>query len=166
MTFYYESETDDKFDFNPEEIMKLVIREVLDIEKCPYETQVNLLLTNDAGIHEFNREHRGVDAPTDVLSFPNIDYEEVAVFEIAEQYADDCFDPDSGELILGDIILNADRVRSQAIAYGHSEKREFAFLIAHSMLHLCGYDHMTEEDAAIMEEKQRLVMEKINITRD
>ena len=83
-----------------------------------------------------------------------------------EEEAADCFEPDSGELILGDIILSLDRIREQAKEYGHSEKREFAFLVAHSMLHLCGYDHETPEEASAMEQKQKEVLETLHITRD
>ena len=78
----------------------------------------------------------------------------------------DLINPDTGKVIFGDIVVNEDRVRSQALEYGHSEKREFAFLVAHSMLHLCGYDHMEPEEAAVMEAKQNEVLEKIGITRD
>ncbi len=77
----------------------------------------------------------------------------------------DCFDPDSGELLLGDIILSVDRIREQAKEYGHSLLREFAFLTAHSMFHLCGYDHMAQEEAALMEKKQEDVLQRLNITR-
>ena len=78
----------------------------------------------------------------------------------------DCFDPDSGQLLLGQIILSADRVVQQAAAYGHSVRREFAFLVAHSMLHLCGYDHETAGEAAVMEEKQERILASLGITRD
>jgi probable rRNA maturation factor len=78
----------------------------------------------------------------------------------------DYFDPDSGELILGDIIISVDKVEEQAESYGHSKKREFAFLVAHSMLHLCGYDHMEAEEAVVMEAKQEAVLTKLGITRD
>ena len=75
------------------------------------------------------------------------------------------FDPDTGELMLGDIIISCDRVVSQAEEYGHTKKREYAFLIAHSMLHLFGFDHMTEEDEKVMFEKQEEVLENIGIRR-
>ncbi|MDO4512536.1 MAG: rRNA maturation RNase YbeY, partial [Lachnospiraceae bacterium] len=117
-------------------------------------------------IWEFNRTYRQVDNPTDVLSFPNISFEAVSDFSIVEKSSEDYFDPDSGELILGDIILCADKIKEQALDFGHSEKREFAFLIAHSMLHLCGYDHMVSEEAAVMEEKQRIIMNTLHISRD
>ncbi|MDE6203177.1 MAG: rRNA maturation RNase YbeY, partial [Lachnospiraceae bacterium] len=103
--------------------------------------------------------------PTDVLSFPMINYEAAADFGAAEEDMD-CFDPVSGELLLGDIIISAEKVREQADKYGHSLKREFAFLVAHSMLHLCGYDHMTREEAQVMEEKQEQALNGLGITRD
>ena len=95
-----------------------------------------------------------------------MDYGQPADFSGVEEMEASYFDPDSGELILGDIIISVDRVKEQAISYGHSEKREFAFLIAHSMLHLCGYDHMEEAEAKIMEAKQEEVLQKLHITRD
>lgn len=104
--------------------------------------------------------------PTDVLSFPMIPFRTEADFSVAEEAEADYFDPDSGELILGDIIISAERVFQQAESFGHSPKREFAFLTAHSLLHLCGYDHMVPEEAAVMEKKQEAVLEKLGITRD
>ena len=166
MTFYAENETNFEFDFNWENIYEQVAMAVLDSEECPYETEVNLLLTDNAGIHKFNQETRGIDAPTDVLSYPNIEYDVPGNFEIAETQAMVCFEPDSGELILGDIIISVDRVLSQAEEYGHSPKREFAFLVAHSMLHLCGYDHMTSEEEQEMFQKQKAVLNQLGITRD
>lgn len=101
-----------------------------------------------------------------MLSFPNVPFEAPADFNAAEQYEADCFQPDSGELILGDIILSRDRILEQAESFGHSIRREFAFLVAHSMLHLCGYDHMELQEAAVMEEKQNHVLDVLGITRD
>ena len=77
----------------------------------------------------------------------------------------DCFNPDSGELFLGDIIISLDRVKEQAENYGHGPRREYAFLVAHSMLHLLGYDHMTEEEAARMEAGQDAVLRALGIER-
>ncbi len=166
MTSYIENETEVSFSFSVEEIVEKVMEAVLDSEACPYEATINVLLTDNEGIREFNREHRQIDRATDVLSFPNIEYETPADFSRVEEQEADCFDPDSGELILGDIILSVDKVKEQAESYGHSELREFAFLVAHSMLHLCGYDHMEEAEAAVMEDKQRKVLETLGITRD
>ena len=113
-----------------------------------------------------NREYRGIDRETDVLSFPNVDFEEEGVFDIDEDREADCFDPETGELVLGDIMISVDRVYGQAQEYGHSVRREFAFLVAHSMLHLCGYDHMEEEERARMERRQEEILTGLGITRD
>lgn len=166
MTFYVENETDVSYEFDVEQIVEEVAVEILDSEQCPYEVQINVLLTDNEGIREFNNEYRQIDRETDVLSFPNLDYEIPGDFEIDEDMEADYFDPDTGELILGDIIISVDKVAEQAENYGHSVKREFAFLVAHSMLHLCGYDHMEPDEAAIMEEKQETALRNLGITRD
>ena len=166
MTFLVENETEQKFSFSLEDIMKLVCEAVLEEENCPYEVQVNLVLTDNEGIRELNREYRGIDRETDVLSFPNVDFQEEGVFDIDEELEADYFDPDTGELVLGDIMISVDKVQEQAQNYGHSEKREFAFLVAHSMLHLCGYDHMEEAGREAMERKQEKILTGIGITRD
>ena len=166
MTLYMEDETESRFSFSAEETAKLVCEAVLEAEDCPYEAQVNLVLTDDAGIKEINKEARGIDRATDVLSFPNVEFVKEGVFDIQEDREADCFDPDTGELILGDIMISVDKVREQAESYGHSEKREFAFLVAHSMLHLCGYDHMEEDEAREMERRQEEILTGLNITRD
>lgn len=166
MTFYVENETQAELPFDPEETARAVAEQVLQTEGCPYEAQISLLLTDDEGIRRYNRDFRGMDRPTDVLSFPNVEYGAPSDFQAAEGPEADCFDPESGELVLGDIVISVEKAVSQAEEYGHSVKREFAFLTAHSMLHLCGYDHMEAAEAAVMEEKQRLVLKELNITRD
>ena len=95
-----------------------------------------------------------------------IPFEREADFTVVEEDGADYFDPGSGELILGDIIISVPRALEQAESFGHSVKREFAFLVAHSMLHLCGYDHMKEEEAKVMEAKQEKVLKELGITRD
>ena len=166
MTSYVENETDVSFPFTMQEILEQIMETVLETENCPYETTVNLLLTDRNGIREYNREYRDLDKETDVLSFPNIPFIKAGDFTVVEEDEAAYFDPDSGELVLGDIILSADHVAAQAQEYGHSLLREFAFLIAHSMFHLCGYDHMTPQEATIMERKQEEVLEQLKITRD
>ncbi|MCI9315670.1 MAG: rRNA maturation RNase YbeY [Lachnospiraceae bacterium] len=165
MTSYVENETEITFPFAVQDIVDRIMDEVTQMECCPYETTVNLLITDNAGIREYNKNYRGLDRETDVLSFPNLSFEREGDFSQAEAEKADCFDPDSGELILGDIILSAERVLAQAQEYGHSVLREFAFLTAHSMFHLCGYDHMEEQDAAAMEQKQEEVLTRMGITR-
>ena len=116
---------------------------------------------------EMNEEFRGIAAPTDVLSFPFVDYEKPGEFEWLEEEDVDgeYFDPDSGELVLGDIVISVDKVLEQAEKYGHSPKRELAFLVAHSMLHLMGYDHIKEEERLVMEKKQEEILQGLGITR-
>lgn len=166
MTSYVEIEIEEETGFDIKEILDAVMLKVLDTEGCPYEAQVNLLITDNEGIREFNLEHRDVDAPTDVLSFPMIPFEGESDFSVVEEEESFYFEPESGELLLGDIIISWDKVKEQAEKYGHSMKREFAFLTAHSMLHLCGYDHMEPEEARIMEEKQESVLTELGITRE
>ena len=166
MTFYVENDTEKEFSFSAEEIFKKVAEAVLEMESCPYEVCVNLLLTDNEGIRNYNKEYREIDKETDVLSFPNLDFEQAGIFLITKEAEADCFDLDSGELLLGDIIISVDKIEEQAAAYGHSKCREFAFLTAHSMFHLCGYDHMTEKEAAVMEQKQEAVLQKLGIVRE
>lgn len=166
MTSYVENETEQSFSFSEKEILDRVMEAVLTAEGCPYEATVSLLLTDGAGIRQYNAQYRDMDAETDVLSFPNLEFVTPGDFSVAETAEADCFDPDSGELVLGDIILSVERVKSQAKEYEHSELREFAFLVAHSLFHLCGYDHMEEKEAARMEDKQETVLAALGITRE
>lgn len=160
MTIAIEYETDKPLTIPYEDIIRDVIPAVLDWEKCPYEAEVNVLLTDNASIREMNRDYRGIDAPTDVLSFPNIEFERESDFSHVEDAAEDYFDLDTGELVLGDMVISVEKVAEQAENYGHSQERELAFLVAHSTLHLCGYDHMEEAERERMEEKQRQILEE------
>ena len=166
MTVNIERELEREYDFPAEETIRAVIAEALDFVDCPYECCVNVLLTNDEAIHEMNREYRNTDRATDVLSFPMIDYETPADFSMVEEAPEEYADPDSGELLLGDIVISLERMEAQAKEYGHSVKRELAFLTAHSMLHLCGYDHMNDDERVVMEEKQEEILRRLGITRD
>ncbi|MCI8586951.1 MAG: rRNA maturation RNase YbeY [Lachnospiraceae bacterium] len=164
MTLNVEKEYDLELGIDYEETALAVAEQVLEEEGCPYEAEVSLLLTSNEEIHGLNLQYRGIDRPTDVLSFPQTDYEAPADFPQAEEEAD-AFNPDTGELFLGDIIISLDKVKEQAESYGHGVKREFAFLVAHSMLHLLGYDHMTEEEAADMEARQSAVLRHLGMER-
>lgn len=148
-----------------EELARTVCERVLDTEGCPYEAEISITVTDNEGIRELNSRFRGIDSPTDVLSFPMTGFPSPACYEILEEEAD-CFNPETGELLLGDIILSEERAREQAEAYGHSLKRELAFLMAHSMLHLLGYDHMEPLEASVMEQKQEAVLQSLGITRE
>ena len=166
MTINFEKECETSFSFPEEEVAADVINKALEYERCPYEAEVNLLITDNKRICEMNREYRGIDRPTDVLSFPSLTYERAGNFDFLEREEEIYnFHPDSGELMLGDIVVSKDKVIEQAQNYGHSEKREYAFLIAHSRLHLMGYDHMTEQEANVMERKQAEILEDLGISR-
>ena len=164
MRIYLENEEGPELDLDYMEIANLVTEGVLDYENCPYESQVELLLKNNAESQRINTEFRGIDSPTDVLSFPMIEYDSPADFSSVEE-DDSNFDLETGELILGNIVISKEKVIAQAEEYGHSVKREFAFLIAHSMLHLLGYDHMEDGERLVMEEKQRNILDNLGITR-
>lgn len=166
MTIEIEYETENKLPVRDREIIEAVVKEALDSENCPYDISLNVLLTDNEAIQEINKEQRGMDLPTDVLSFPMIEYSSPADFSLVEDCVEDYFHPETGELLLGDIVISVDKVLEQAENYGHSIKRELAFLTAHSMLHLFGYDHMQEEERVIMEQKQRAILERLAIGRD
>ena len=162
---YINNKFENKIDIDYEDITTKVIQKAEDFVECPYDCEVNLLITNNEEVHSLNKETRNIDSPTDVLSFPAIDFESPADFSKIED-DDFNFNPESGELVLGDIIISYDKVIEQAKEYNHSETREFAFLVAHSMLHLFGYDHMNDEERKSMESEQESILNDLNIRRD
>lgn len=165
MKYLFEEEVEVPFNFDYKEVAKQVIDMALDMEEFPFESEVDITLTDDAAIQEINKEFRQLDKSTDVLSFPLIEYKSAGDFSDLEN-EDDIFNPETGEAMLGDIVISVEHVLKQAEEYGHSIKREYAFLIAHSMLHLMGYDHMTPPEAKVMEEKQENILNALNITRE
>ena len=164
MTLQIDYETDREIGIEYEELAKKVVQKILDMEGCPYDAQVNLVLTDNEEIQRVNTEFREIASPTDVLSFPMIPFETPADYAMVEE-DQSYFDLDTDELLLGDIMISVDKVFAQAEEYGHSVTREFCFLVAHSMLHLLGYDHMTPEEAVVMENKQRTALDELGITR-
>ncbi len=160
MTINIDIETEMTLDLPYEEIIQNVIEESVDYVECPYDFEVNVLLTDNEGIHQINLDMRQIDNPTDVLSFPMCDFETPGDFEVLEETPEAYFNPDTGELMLGDIVISIDKVKEQAEKYGHSETRELAFLVAHSMLHLSGYDHMEDEERVEMEAMQSEILER------
>lgn len=166
MALYYEEEVAFDVEFSAEKVAEAVINQVADMEAVPYEFDIYVTMVDNEAIHEINKEHRGIDRPTDVLSFPNLDFDAPGDFSLIEENEANYFDPETGMLLMGDIVISVEKVAEQALEYGHSKKREFAFLVAHSMLHLCGYDHMEPEEAAVMEAKQKEALEAVGITRE
>ena len=123
------------------------------------ESEVSIILTNDKFIHELNRDYRGIDRPTDVLSFAFRESDEPSIKFDDDSNADDVD-------ILGEIIISVERAKKQAEEYGHSLQREIVFLTVHGMLHLLGYDHIEEEDRLEMENEQNFVMDQLGIYRE
>ena len=160
MTHLIDCEVDIDWDFDYMNLYERAADASLDAEGCPYEALISLLITDDEGIRELNRQNRDIDSATDVLSFPMIEYDAPGDFSTVEDDAAN-FDPESGELLLGDIVLSKDHIEAQALQYGHDIQREYAFLIVHSMLHLCGYDHIREDDRILMEERQKVIMSSL-----
>lgn len=164
MTVHFEYEAEKMFTFDYQALMRRVMEQVLEYERCPYEVEVNVVITDDEEIQKVNKEYREIDRATDVLSFPMVEYEKSGDFSKVEE-DEMLFHPETGELMLGDIMISIDKVYAQAEEFGHSVERELGFLTAHSMLHLCGYDHMEEEERQIMEAKQKEIMDLLQIYR-
>ncbi len=140
--------------------VRKVIRTALAAEGVDFPCEVDVLLTNDAHIHELNREQRGIDRPTDVLSFPAFDLRPGTLPEPADA------DPGSGLVPLGDMVVSLERAAAQAKEYGHSNRRELAYLTVHSVLHLLGYDHLDEgPQKAQMRAKEEEILEKLDVIR-
>ncbi len=134
--------------------------------------EVSVTIVSKEAIHELNRDTRQVDKETDVLSFPLLSYteslrmESSAAEDLSEAFLlKENLDPDLHELMLGDIVLCLDVAIRQAEEYGHSLEREMAFLTAHSMLHLLGYDHMSQEEEAVMFPKQTAILDGMGLSR-
>ena len=161
----YVNDYDYKFDFDEIKLIEELTKVTMDELNCPYDVYVTVSVVDPDTIKNINNEFREIDAVTDVLSFPMCEYDDPGVFEgdIFDETMET--DPDTDELLIGDVVLCYDRVISQAKEYGHSEKREFAFLVVHSLLHLCGFDHIEDDDRVLMEEKQKLILDRVNITR-
>ena len=146
-----------KISFKIRRLIKKAITEALLEEKFEYPAEISVSFVNNAKIHELNREYREKDRPTDVLSFPMWEKEEL----------DDGTALDGHAVTLGDIIISAEKAKAQAEEYGHSIERELAFLSVHSTLHLLGYDHeVSEEEEKYMNDKQEEVLTRIGLPRD
>lgn len=128
-----------------ERLLESVIKECLRVEGLDEDYEVSVSFVTDEEIQDLNKDYRGVDKVTDVLSFP----------------VDDEFDV--GDKLLGDIIISTNRAKEQAEDYGHEFIREMAYLTAHSMFHLMGYDHMDDDEKSDMRSKEKLVMKNLNI---
>lgn len=150
---------------DPEDLFMLCAKKALSFTGCPYDCQADLTITDNEGIREVNRQFRGLDEPTDVLSFPMLEFEAPGKFDIPDSERAQYFDQETGELVLGSIMISLERAKQQAADFGHGLKREMAFLIVHSMLHLQGFDHISEGDRIVMEKAQEEILNDLNILR-
>lgn len=147
----YEGEFDDEFFAMVEKVALLSLQ----YEEFDTDCEISVSFVDNEEIRDINKRFRNIDSATDVLSFPQLTFEEDEIAEVNE----------NDEIILGDIIISVERAKEQAEEYGHSLKREIAFLTAHSMLHLLGYDHMVKDEEEVMFAKQKEILNIANIPR-
>ena len=141
---------------NDEELINKVVDTVLETEKIKAKLDVSITFTSNNKIKKINNKYRNIDKETDVLSFPMFEREEIEKLKEESGIQD----------ILGDIIISVEKVQAQAKEYGHSFKRELAYLITHGMLHLLGYDHMIEKEKAEMRKKEEEILGVLDIKRE
>ena len=127
---------------------------------------VFISIVGDDEIQEINREQRGKDASTDVLSFPTVNYPEGKTAGSCEKLLRREYDPEIGACLIGDIVISMDHVGAQAAEYGHSERRESGYLLTHGLFHLMGYDHMTDTDKPVMRAMEERALASIGLTRE
>lgn len=156
MTLLIDNRTDFEITEEFEKLFNDVVKESLRYEEFDPECEVSLSIVSNDEIQEINKQFREIDAPTDVLSFPLLTFEDGEQADVNE----------NNEILLGDIIISIDKAKAQAEEYGHGLRRELAFLTAHSMLHLMGYDHMEEEEQKEMFKKQDDILNNLGITRE
>lgn len=160
--FIIENEQD-KLEFTEElsEIMQKAVATTLQVVGGDEETdfEVSVLITDDDGIHQINKETRDIDSPTDVLSFPILEFDDDGVM------IEESGDYDGDMLLLGDIVISLERAKAQAEEYGHTLQREVGFLTVHSTLHLLGFDHMEEPYTSIMRGREKEIMDILDLHR-
>lgn len=157
-----------EFDFDYEDVLRKAIYRTLEKHGLSEDVSLSVSFVNEQTIKQINLENRDIDRITDVLSFPNIPFENPGDFSILDDdmVINQCIDIDTDTLYLGDVIICYKRAMEQADEYGHSFMREVAFLTVHSILHLIGYDHMTDDERVIMEDMQKLILDELGITRE
>ena len=157
--FILENETDEEISEQQINELTRVCCEIMKNEECNFDAEISFTFTDNEGIREINRDYRNIDRPTDVLSFP--------MLEFGDDETDVEYETEDGLVLLGDIVISIERAKEQAQEFGHSLRRELAFLTAHSMLHLLGYDHVDDPvGEKMMIEKQDIALNALGITRD
>ena len=150
-------------DLETQELMRRVMEQVLADEGIALDVMVGVSFVEPERIREINRDFRGIDSVTDILSFPMI---EGYLRDAGKRQLLGCTDPETGAVELGDLVICVQRAVEQAADYGHSVRRELGYLSAHGMLHLMGYDHETEEERAVMRQKEEAALTKCCLTRE
>ena len=156
MTLLIDNRTNFELTDEIKETLEKVCLKSLQYEEFNEDCEISLSIVTNDEIHDINKQFRNIDSPTDVLSFPQLTFEEGEEADVNE----------NGEIVLGDIIISIDRAKEQAEEYGHSLKRELAFLSVHSMLHLMGYDHMVPEEEENMFRRQKEILIEAGIPRE
>ena len=155
MIYFMNSQDKEEITYSLKILLRRAVEATLDYENFENDAQVSITFTDNEGIRVLNSQYRDIDKETDVLSFPLIDFESGEDLPI-----------DDPEMMLGDIVISLERAREQAEEYGHSRKRELSYLVAHSVLHLLGYDHLDEgEQKAQMRAREEAVMAAMELTR-
>lgn len=155
------------FEFNVEikNLINNAVDAALKFEGFKYNYEISVVVTDNAGIKSMNHQFRNIDRETDVLSFPMIEFCKNGLDDQTYEVSDDEVNPETGNVMLGDIVISIEKANEQAVEYGHSFNRELAFLTVHSTLHLLGYDHMLIEEEQVMREKQEKILSSINLSR-
>lgn len=156
MTLLIDNRTDFEFKDELKTLLERACFKSLEYEKFNEDCEISLSIVTNDEIHKINKQFRNIDSPTDVLSFPQLTFEDGEEADVNE----------NGEIVLGDIIISIDRAKEQAKDYGHSLERELAFLTVHSMLHLMGYDHMVPEEEEDMFRRQKEILIEAGIPRE
>ena len=144
-------------------LVSRVMQKVVENEGIDLDTLAGVTLVEPERIREINRDFRAVDRVTDVLSFPTING---YLKDAGEKEILGCTDPETGAVEIGDLVICVDRAKEQAEEYGHSVRREIGYLSAHGTLHLLGYDHETEDERAVMREKEERALAECCLTRE
>lgn len=156
------------FGFDETALSKRILKEILLFEKINYSVSINISIVGKNRIRTLNRINRKIDKVTDVLSFPNLQANDVTSFKKKlknKSIFAQIYDFDTNTILLGDVVICYDKTLSQSKKYNHSVKREFSFLLTHSILHLLGYDHMNKKDEKIMFEIHDKILNKLKILR-
>ena len=156
MTILVDNRTGEDIPETYEDIFEKIVRQTLKYEEFDEECEVSISLVTNEEIRQINKQFREIDKETDVLSFPQLTFEEGEYAEVNE----------NDEIVLGDIIISLEKARQQAEEYGHSLERELAFLTAHSMLHLLGYDHMEKDEEEDMFRRQKEILVEAGFPRE